>query len=359
MRYAVIMAGGKGTRLWPMSRQNRPKQLLPLIDGRSLLELAGKRLEGVVSSPQRLICTSEEHRDALRKTLPQFSDEQILGEPVGRDTVNAVGFTAAVLAKRDPEAIFAVLTADHIIEPQDEFRRKIILGFEVVEDDPTRFVTFSIMPAYPATAYGYVERGDPVPGFQGAYAAKRFVEKPDAKTAEDYVNAGTFGWNSGMFVFSAPHFLAALERFKPRAYDGVTRIGEAWGTSSQKEVLGEVYPKLPKISVDYAVMEPASRDPEIPVCTITMGVWWMDVGNWSSFGETLSPDENGNRSNTRTTHLDSRNVIAVSDEPDHAITTVGCDDLIIVHTKDATLVCPASAAERVKHLAGQVDDSLQ
>ncbi len=359
MRYAVIMAGGSGTRLWPMSRRQRPKQLLPLIEGRSLLELAGRRLEGLVPPPHRLICTSEAHRDVLREALPDFSDEQILGEPVGRDTVNAVGFTAAVLAKRDPDAIFAVLTADHIIEPQDEFRRKVEMGFELVEDEPARFITFSIMPTSPSTAYGYVERGEPVPGFQGAYVARRFVEKPDARTAQAYLDAGTFGWNSGMFVFSAARFLEALSRFKPRSWEGVMRIAEAWGTPAQRSVLEEVYPTLPKISVDYAVMEPASRDARITVCTISMGVWWMDVGNWPSFGETLGEDEHGNRTNARTTHLDSRSVLAVADDPGYTITTIGCKDLVIVHTKDALLVFPASTAERVKELAGLVDERLR
>jgi mannose-1-phosphate guanylyltransferase len=215
------------------------------------------------------------------------------------------------------------------------------------------------VPTYPSTAYGYVERGDPVPGFQGAYVAKRFVEKPDVKTAQDYVNAGTFGWNSGMFVFGARQFLDALQRFKPRAYEGIMRIGDAWGTPSQKSVLEEVYPTLPKISVDYAVMEPASADEQITVCTIAMGVWWMDVGNWPSFGETLGEDEQGNRSNTPTQHLDSRGVVTVSDDPGHTIATIGCHDLIIVHTKDATLVCPVAEAERVKDLAGMVDERLQ
>lgn len=359
MRYAMIMAGGAGTRLWPMSRRDRPKQLIPLIDGRSLLALAVERLEGVVPPERRMLCTSESHRELLNEVLPVLSNDQILGEPVGRDTVNAIGFTAAVLAKKDPDAVFAVLTADHIIEPQDEFRRKVLLGFELVENDPTRFITFSIMATHPSTAYGYVERGDPIPGFQGAYITKRFVEKPDAKTAQQYLDAGTFGWNGGMFVFGAKQFLEALQWFKPASYDGVTRIAEAWGTSKQQAVLKEVYPRLPRISVDYAVMERAAQDERITVCTVAMGVWWMDVGSWPSFGETLTEDSHGNRTNARTTHLDSRHVLAVSDDPNHTITTIGCTDLVIVHTKDATLVCPQSQTQRVKELAQEVDESLQ
>jgi mannose-1-phosphate guanylyltransferase len=204
-----------------------------------------------------------------------------------------------------------------------------------------------------------VERGDPVPGFAGAYAALRFVEKPDAETAQTYIDAGNFGWNSGMFVFHSRQFLGALRRFKPRSWEGVTRIAAAWGTPRQDSVLREIYPGLPRISVDYAVMEPAAGDQEVSVCTITMGVSWMDVGNWPSFGEILSEDDHGNRGNARSSHLGSRGVVAVSDDPDHTIATIGCRDLIIVHTADATLVCPASEAERVKELADKVDERLR
>jgi mannose-1-phosphate guanylyltransferase len=359
MRHAVILAGGAGKRLWPMSRRDRPKQLLPLFGGRSLLELAAARLDGLVPPERRLICTSESYRGILRERLPGFSDRQILGEPEGRDTVNAIGFTAAILAREDPAAVFAVLTADHVIEPQDEFRRKIELGFRVVEAEPSRFATFSIVPTHPATGYGYVERGDPLPGFAGAWAARRFVEKPDAATAQRYIDAGTFGWNSGMFVFQARQFLEALRRFNPPSWEGVTRIAAAWGTPAQAAVLREVYPCLPRTSVDYAVMEPAARDGQVSVCTITMGVSWMDVGNWPSFGETLWDDDQGNRGNARAAHLGSRGVIAVSDDPGHTIATIGCRDLIVVHTADATLVCPASEAERVKDLADRVDVRLR
>ncbi len=346
-----------------MSRKSQPKQLLPLIGGKSLLAIAAARLEGLVAPQNRLICTGESFRTAIRQSLPQFSDEQILGEPMGRDTVNAVGFTAAVLMKQDPNAVFAVLTADHLIEPQDEFAKKFDLGFRLVENDPTRFVTFSIKPTFPATGYGYVERGDPIKGFEGAFKAGQFAEKPNAATAKSFVDSGRYNWNSGMFIFSAPAFMDALKRFMPDNHAGLVKIANDWGTagknSNRLTTLNTIYPTLKKLSVDYGVMEPASKDPHLTVCTIPMNVSWMDVGSWISYGETLKTDSENNRANTKTSHLNSHNVLAISDDPNHTIAALDCEDLIIVHTKDATLVCPRTSAERIKDLAQRVNEKLQ
>jgi len=373
MRYAMIMAGGTGTRLWPVSRTNRPKQLLNFIRRpgdprpRSLLELAADRLEGLIEPGRRYICTGEQYRQVIRRTLPRFDDEHILGEPIGRDTVNAIGLTASVLARSDPDAVFAVLTADHVIEPGDVFRDRLSLGLDLVQADPMRLVTFSITPTHPATGYGYVERGDPiaessrVPGTEpSAFHVARFVEKPDIERARQYLASGRFGWNSGMFVFHARTLLDCLERFVPESFEGLGRIGAAWETPDRRRVLEEVYPTLPKISVDYAVMEPASNDDRVGIVMVEMPVRWLDVGSWPSYAQTIEPGEGGNRTagpGRTLIHEGTDNLVYV-DQPDHTVTLLGVQGLVVVHTADATLVMPADRAQNLKELHARLDAPL-
>lgn len=374
MRYAMIMAGGSGTRLWPVSRDGQPKQLIEFIPddsgrNRSLLELAATRLDGLVESDQRYICTGERYRDQIKEVLPEFGDEQILGEPMPRDTVNAVGFTAAVLAKQDKDAVFAVLTADHLIQPNDVFQDRLRLGFELVEQDPSRMVTFSIKPTYPATGFGYVERGSiidtldsaRVGGVQLAFTVSKFVEKPPLHMAQAYVESGHFGWNSGMFIYHAQTVLDCLARYKPECHEGLMKIQEAWGTDDQQRVLDEVYPELPKTSVDYAIMEPASADPAIRVCTVEMDVKWKDVGSWPSFFETISPDNADNRSTGEgATYFEASSHSSVfNTDKDHAVALVGCEGLVVVHTERATLVMPAEKAQQLKDIREQLPDELK
>ena len=357
MRHAMIMAGGSGTRLWPVSREGTPKQLIGLFEGKSLLELAFERLDGVVDADNRWICAGGKYAECICESLENFPASQLLGEPEGRDTLNAVGFTATVLQKLDPDAVFAVLTADHIIQPQDVFAHCLDVGFGLVEEDPSRMVTFGITPTGPSTAYGYVELGDSIA--EGAFACDRFVEKPDLETAKKYLASNQFAWNSGMFVFHGGKFLEALNRIQPETAAKLAEIGDAWGTESQQEVLDRVYPTLPKTSVDYGMMEPASTDESVSICIVPMQVTWLDVGSWPSYGETLEADACGNTGNVAQVHLDSTNMLCVSDDPNHTITTIGCDDLVIVHTKDATLVCTRSESQRVKELHSKVDPTLQ
>jgi mannose-1-phosphate guanylyltransferase len=402
MRYAMIMAGGAGTRLWPMSRKDMPKQLLRFIQRggeshapRALLELADTRLEGLIDQKRRYICTAEHYRGAVRELLSQYTDDHVLGEPAARDTVNAVGFAAAILAKEDKDATFAVLTADHVIEPQETFRERMDLGFRLVENDPRRFVTFSIKPTYPATGFGYVERGAPVrdakegkrQGVDGAkdhaYHVARFVEKPDKARAEVYVESGDFAWNSGMFVWRASTFLEALERFKPESYEGLMQIQKAWGTKKFQSVLDEIYPTLPKISVDYAVLEPAAKEAlkaekagkkqaDFSVCTVQMDISWLDVGSWPSFAETVLADKQGNRAAGAGTVVmhQCRNTLGVIGQAragnsganaprPHTLALLGLDDIIVVHTPEATLVMPRSKSEELKQIHAMLADDLK
>ncbi|MEZ6318335.1 MAG: sugar phosphate nucleotidyltransferase [Phycisphaerales bacterium] len=366
MRYAMIMAGGAGTRLWPMSRDGQPKQLIRFIHGQgpgpvSLIEVAAGRLEGVVPPERRYICTGERYRQAIREVLPEFGDEHLLGEPEGRDTLNAVGFAAAVFGKHDPDAVFAVLTADHLIDPQDVFVRAMETGLALVEADPTRLVTFGITPTYPATGFGYVEQGRSISGTGGlGFAVQRFVEKPPLPKAQAFFESGSFFWNAGMFVFHARTFMDLLERHAPDNFKGLTRIAGAWGTPEQDAVLNEVYPTLPKISVDYGVMEPASNDDAVSIVGVKMDVRWLDVGSWPSYGETLDPDGAGNRAAgvSIATH-DARNNLVIGDGSDHTVALVGCKDLIVVRTDRATLVMPAERAQNLKTLHAGLPDELK
>lgn len=363
MRYSMIMAGGAGTRLWPMSRKSKPKQLLPFLERpggpTSLIALSDERLNGLIDHANRYVCTGERYRDAVLEAIPGLSGDRLLGEPAARDTVNAVGLTAAVLAKLDPDAIFCILTADHVITPEDRFRERLARGFELVEEDHTRIVTFSIEPTYPATGFGYVERSDAIGGDGRCFHVARFVEKPDEGTARMYIEKGTFGWNSGMFVLHAGAFMDKLKSYKPESHAGLEQIADAWGTPEQTAVLERVYPELPKISVDYAVLEPAAADGK--VATVLMDIDWLDVGSWPSFAETLTPDAQGNRT-SGAGHVvleDCKDTLVVSAVKGRTVSVLGVEGLVIVETEDATLVMPAAKAEALKALHAKVEEGLK
>ena len=346
----MIMAGGSGTRLWPMSREALPKQLIPFIGGKSLLQIAAERLDGLVPPAQRFVCAANKHRAVIQQSLPAFGDDRFLGEPCGRDTLNAIGFSAAIIARRDPDAVIAVFTADHIIEPVDEFQRIVASGYEIAEKFPNALVTFGIAPTGPATAYGYLQLGEPLAG--NARVVEQFKEKPDAKTAQDYFAAGAsrYLWNSGMFIWRADTLLDCIRRYSPENHAGILRIANAWDTPQRDAVLAEVYPTLKKISVDFAVMEPASRDPKVRVAAVPMPLKWLDVGSWPFFAQTCARDADGNAIAARHLLRGTKNTLVASNDPKHLIATIGCEDLIIIHTPDATLVCRADQAEAIKEM---------
>jgi mannose-1-phosphate guanylyltransferase len=316
------------------------------------LQVAAGRLRGLVEAKNVYVCTGVAYAKQVMEDLPLLAESQLLGEPMGRDTANAVGFSAAVLHKRDPEASFAVLTADHIIEPVEVFQEAMTRAFEAVEKRPEMLVTFGITPTYAATGFGYVQRGAELEGLPGVYKVEAFREKPKEEVAKQYVAAGNYAWNSGMFVWKAKTILEQLRVQLPAAHEGLMTIAAAWDTPKQEEMLRAVYPTLPKISIDFAVMEKAPS-----VATVAMPVKWLDVGSWPAYGETLKADAEGNRAGggAKVAHVGSKNVLVVTEEAGHLIATINCADLMVIHTPKATLVCPVKDAEKIKGMVAEVE----
>jgi mannose-1-phosphate guanylyltransferase len=340
-----------------MSRAGQPKQLIPFIGGKSLLQLAAERLEGLIGWPRIFVCAADQHRQGILRALPRLGEAQYIAEPMGRDTLNAVGLSAAVIARRDPDAVIGVFTADHLIEPVDRFQKIVTQGLALVEARPETLVTFGIRPSAPATGYGYLELGEPLD--ETARLVSQFREKPEAATAVRFFTAGPsrYLWNSGMFVWRASTLTDCIRRYEPEAHAGLSAIAAAWDTSERQAVLERTYPELKKISVDFAVMEPASRDPKVRVAAIAMDLHWLDVGSWPMFAKTCPQDETGNAvAAGKTLLVNSARTLVASSDPEHLVVAAGCEDLIIIHTPDATLVCRADDAEGIKEIHKKVGE---
>lgn len=346
MRYVVIMAGGSGTRLWPLSRKGTPKQLLEIFNGKSLLRLAYERLAGLVPDANILTCTSRDYADVVAAQLPELPAANILGEPVGRDSLNAVAWSAAVLVDRDPDAVVAMVTADQLISPVDEFQRSLGVAFDVVDANPDALVTLGIVPTSPHTGYGYLHRAEALAGFEGVHRLSSFKEKPAPDVAQEYLDSGEYWWNAGMFVWRAATLLEQLDALLPDTAQKVRRIVAEPGS------IDEVFPTLEKTSVDYAVMEPVSQGrTAVTVVAVGLDVSWRDVGGYVALAEEFTTDEQGNRTDGRVVTLDTQGCIVINTEPDsHLVATMGLSDALVVHTAGATMVAPLAEAERVKEL---------
>ena len=354
MRYVLIVAGGSGKRLWPLSRQDMPKQLLKVVDGKSLLRIAYERLEGMVPDRQILVCTGADYADVVAGELPELDPANILGEPEGRDSLNAVAWPAAVLAARDPDAVVAVVTADQIMHPLTAFQAALEQGFAVAEQHAEVLVTFGVVPTAPHTGYGYLRRGPALPGYQDVCTVAEFKEKPDRATAEEYLASGDYWWNSGMFVWRAQTLLDQLALLQPATHQLVSELAAA------PERLTEIYPQLLKISVDYAVMEPVSQGQgTASVVAVRLPITWHDVGGFASLGEQLPRDEAGNATQGVSVLVDAHDNLVINNAEDgRLVAVVGLSDTVIVQTPQITLVCPVSEAERIKELVAEVTARL-
>lgn len=360
VRYVVIMAGGSGKRLWPLSRQGMPKQLLHLVGDKSLLRLAYERAVDVVGPDAVWVCTGARYADTVRAELPEMPSDNILGEPTGRDSLNAVAWPAAVLARKDPAAVVAMVTADQIMQPVETFRQALREGFEVAEADASALVTFGVVPNMPHTGYGYLHRGESLPKRPDVCEVVEFKEKPDRETAVRYVESQAYWWNAGMFVWQASTLLAELAKLVPDCHHVVQILA---ADPSQVEPL---FPTLPKISVDYAIMEPVSHgrgaviDGQAShVVAVRLPITWYDVGGFTALAEHLSHDEAGNAVEGSALLLDSANNLVINKEGNgRVLALLGMHDTVVVASGNVTLVCPADQAERVKELVAKADAEL-
>lgn len=350
MLHAVIMAGGSGTRFWPASRRDRPKQLLSLVDGRSLLRVTFERIVPLVPAERIWVVTTSATAELTRQELSELDPSQILIEPVGRDTAACAGFASLAVRHRDPEAVCVVLPADHVIRDSSRFRRAVAAAGAHVAGEGG-LLTFGVRPTRPETGFGYLRIGDELGTVKGwaVHRLAEFVEKPDLETARRYLAEGGYLWNSGMFVWPVSELLAEIERQLPLLATGLDRIGESLGSNCEQDVIGEVYPSLHRVSVDYGIMEGAERAWTIPV-----DFPWSDVGSWPALGELLDADEQGNAVRGRVVSLDCRDTVIVGDRT--LVAAAALRDLIVVATADAVLVVPASEAQRVKDLVAALED---
>jgi mannose-1-phosphate guanylyltransferase len=347
MRHAVIMAGGAGLRLWPLSRHDRPKQLLRLFGGSSLLRTSFERVAGLLDPAQINVITQESFADVVAAELPELPRDNIIGEPVGRDTANAVGLSAALIRRRDPDAVMGIFTADHMISPPEEFRLVIEKAFRAAESDPEALVTIGIRPARADTNFGYIHRGGPLG--DDVFTVQKFIEKPGVGAAMKYLASGEYYWNSGMFVWRASTILEQLRQHLPQSHAALEEIAAAWNTTEGRGWLESLYPTLMRISIDFAVLERAER-----VIVVEMDCHWVDVGSWPSIEAVIQADTDGNVNACEdVVHLASRGNIVVSEEK-HLIATVGVDDLVIVHAPDVTLICTRRDASAIKELLEMV-----
>jgi len=352
--YAVIMAGGGGTRLWPLSRKTRPKQMLSLFDERSLFQTAVERLDGLMPVERILVVTLEDQAAELRQQVPEIPAENYLLEPMPRGTASVVGLAAVALQQRDPEAVMAILTSDHFMANEDRFRQLLSAAYDVAQDG--YLVTLGIEPSFPATGYGYIRQGEPLGSYQDmpVYKVDKFIEKPDQERAFEMLASGKHVWNSGMFVWRVDRILQEFNRQMPELASSLKWIAQDWATPQQTATLQRLWPEIKPETIDYGIMEGARQVAVIPAA----GLGWSDVGSWDSLFDVLKGDESGNIvMGGEHVGLDTQQSLIYMNQPHRLIVTIGVKDLVVVDTGDVLLVCHKDQAQSVRQVVNRLKET--
>jgi mannose-1-phosphate guanylyltransferase len=349
--YAVIMAGGGGTRLWPLSRLDKPKQMLALGSTRTLFQQAVDRLNGIFPPGQILVVTSEHQAVELKKQVEYLSDENFLIEPSPRGTAAVVGLAATILALKDPQAVMAVLTADHIIGNVPLFHDLIKAAFEAANEN--HLVTLGVHPEYPSPGYGYLQSGNPQGVFRGnqTYRVQNFKEKPDLETAREFVATGDHYWNSGMFFWKSDAILREFKLQMPDLFESLNEIGIKWGTGQRSQTLERIWDKIQPQTIDFGIMENAKEVLMIPAPDLH----WSDVGSWDSLFNILQSDENGNINLSAKSVISSgKNALLYETNPEKIIASIGMDNFILIDTPDALLICHRGETQKIRELVNKL-----
>ncbi|MEN1759183.1 mannose-1-phosphate guanylyltransferase [Anoxynatronum sibiricum] len=352
-RYAVIMAGGHGERFWPESRVQRPKQFLTLVGARSLIQQSFDRIQDFMPPEQILVVLGQEHLALAKEQLPSLPAENFLVEPVGRNTAPCIGLAAVHIRKRDPGSVMLIFPADHLIQGQTDFQLCLKKGFEQATDSDY-LVTIGIIPSRPETGYGYMEREEtsidqttPL-----VYPVRRFVEKPDTEKAREYVQSGHYYWNSGIFIWKADLILDKMELHLPELYQGLLQIESHIDTSQEATIMESVFPNLPRISIDYGILEKSDR-----ILMVQGDFGWDDLGSWESLAEHSKADEMGLVIHGDYVGIDNTNCLIQGQAG--LIAALGVHDLVIVQAGDVILVCDKNRTQEVKDLVSLAKEKYQ
>ena len=347
--YAMIMAGGGGTRLWPMSRQDKPKQLLPLVEDASMFRVSVERLAPLFSPEQIYVVTGRKYFDFMHQDVPAIPPENFIIEPYGRNTAPAAALGLSVIGKRDPQATVAILTADHHITKKEKFREVLKSAAEISQQG--YIVTLGLSPSYPATGFGYIRQGEPLVSANGfdAYHTVGFTEKPDLETAIQFISSGEYSWNSGMFIWTVERAMQELQRQQPEMHAQFMHIKDEVDTEHFEDTLESTWDNILNISIDFAVMEHAEKLAVIPV-----DIGWNDVGSWGELFDVLRLDRAGNHFKGRAPAnvvLDTKNTLVYSDK---LTVTIGIEDIIVVETEDALLLCHKDRSQDVREVVNKL-----